>query len=293
MGALGYIPAGYSGMPKCGQPTYAAGYIPAGYSGFLGLGLGLGDAAYDAALAAYQVAHETWQRQMLDYQNTQGNYQLSLNAYNQSLAAYQADLARWTAEVAAYNAAYNAIANQGRTAQMAAAAQQASAIALYPGVVIPAGYAGCVSQAQHNAWQSQCDAISSVRGLGADPTGPACGLALLPVCAPAPLLPAAVRPRPQPPAPFSVPAPVSPGPEPQPPTPPPPSALGPPPQQIPPPSVTQDPYSDTTPLLTPSPTPAATTASAGILSNGLLLVALAGGGYLLYRSLKKPKASAA
>lgn len=278
------------------------GYIPAGYSGFRGLG----DAAYDAAMAQYQSDHSVWQRQANDYAIAQSNYQTAMSSLHQdyinALSAYQADLAKWTAEKAAYTAAYNAASNQNRTTQMTLGMQQNSVLQQYPSIVIPQGYAGCVSQAQHDAWAATCSAMTSVRGLGAAvPTGPECGLAQLPVCPFVVPMPAPLRPQPAPPpAPRPLTPPTPPGPEPQPPAAPPPSALGPPPQQIPAsnpspgPSVTQNPYSDTTPLLAPSPTAtAAPTASAGLLSNGLLLVALAGGSYLLYRSLKKPKPKAA
>jgi hypothetical protein len=279
------------------------GYIPAGYSGFRGLG----DAAYDSALLAYQAAHATWQGQMTAYQNAYATWSAS-NAtqqqnYQNALTAYQADLAQWNNEVAAYNAAHAAYLNQAQTNQANYAAAQQNATSQYPGIVFPAGYPHCVTQTESLSWQQQCAALQSVRGLGAlsapkliVPTGPACGLALLPVCAPVIAAPKAVRPQPQPPAPVAVRnGPVPPGPEPQPPAPP--AALGPPPQAptTPGPSVTQNPYSDTTPLLAPSPTaiPAATTATGGLLSNGLLLVVLAGGGYLVYRSMKKPKPKAA
>jgi hypothetical protein len=149
--------------------------------------------------------------------------------------------------------------------------------------VLPAGYPGCVTQAQHDAWAATCAQLNAIKGLGAAvPTGPECGLAQLPVCAPALAPPAAIGPKPNPPSLYAMPSPPPPlRPEPQPPTPPPPSALGPPPQMAP------------GPDGTPSPTTTAAPAtSAGILSNGLILVVLAGGGYLLYRSLKKPKKAA-
>jgi hypothetical protein len=39
------------------------------------------------------------------------------------------------------------------------------------------------------------------------------------------------------------------------------------------------------------PSTASATRSAGLVKNGLILVVIAGGGYILYRTFKKPKAS--
>lgn len=276
---LGYIPAGYSGM----RGLRGFGYIPAGYSG-------LGDYASDHAAwmqeeSAYAQAYQNWQSQLPAISQQ--------NANNQ--AAYAADLARWNAEQAAYNAAYNGYLNQSRTNAMAYGISQNSVLAQYPSIVIPAGYPGCVTQAQHNAWQQTCDAIQSVKGLGAVPTGPECGLALLPVCQPPLPAPPPLRPKPTPPPQITAPPPPAPiRPEPQPPasvpTPTPTPTLVPAPTPTPgTPSVTQNPYSSTVPL-TPTATQAPTK-SAGLLSNGLLLIVLAGGSYALYRTLRKPKAA--
>lgn len=273
---LGYIPAGYSGLR-------GFGYIPAGYSG-------LGDYASDHAAwlqeqAAYSAAYQNWQNQVA--------MAAQQNANNQ--AAYTADLARWNAEQAAYNAALSSYNNQSRMSSMAYGMSLNSTLAQYPSIVIPPGFSGCVTQAQHNAWQQTCSALQSVKGLGAAvPTGPECGLALLPVCLPPVPAPAPLRPKPTPPSSITVsPAPPSIRPEPQPPPPavvPTPTPLSIPTPQPSTPSVTQNPYSSTVPL-TPATTPAPTK-SAGLLSNGLLLIVLAGSSYALYRTLKKPKAAA-
>lgn len=263
---------------------------------------GLGDAAYDSALQAYNADHAQWvlDKQAYDraYTAWQAQSANALAAYNQALAAYNANLANWQMEQAAYTGQLAAYQNQARTNAMTYGMSQNSVLAQYPSIVIPAGYAGCVTQAQHDAWAKTCSQIQSVKGLGGPtPTGPACGLALLPVCA-APLsAPPPLRPRPVPPPlpnPSLSPAPVRP--EPLPPAPPASPLPLPASNQpgSPPPSVLTPSYTvpDSLPVPPPSTTPTTTSASAGLLSNGLLLVILAGGGYALYRTFKKPKKAA-
>lgn len=251
--------------------------------GFRGFGDAAGD--YAAQMAAYQSDHSAWLSEKAAYDRAVQAFtaqSAGLNAgYSQAQQAYQRDLAAWQAESAARSAALVARSQQQTRNQVAK--DRANAAAQAQGVILPPGYAGCVTQAQHDSWQQGCSTTNfAVRGLGADPTGSLCALALLPVC-PAPLpLPAALRAQPTPPpTPAGIAPPAAIRPEPQPPgAPPTPPVLNTGPQPIP-----------SSPSPTPPPPPASTK-SAGILSNGLLLVALAGGGYLLYRSLKKPKAAA-
>lgn len=242
------------------------------------LGRALGDAAYDQAYAKYVSDHAAWQG--------------AVNVYRSALASWQANEAYKSKAYAEAKAAYNAyLANY--------AAQRANWAALkvtlpLKGVSVPSDFAGCVSKAQHAAWQKTCDEMSSVKGLGALPTGPACELTKIPVCTP-------IVGDPIPPVPA--PAPTPPGPEPQPPvkpvTPPPPVQ-----QQIPTPA--QIPTTNIPASITPSggggdgrggpsqiPTTSSTvpaaTKSGGMLSSGLILLVVAGGGYALYRTFKKPK----
>jgi len=269
-------------------------YVQA-YSGKIaGLGRyalrGLGDAAYDAAVQAYHENHDQWLQEKAAHDKAVQAYAAqsagvsSTNAA--ATAAYQADLAQWNIDYAAYAGAIVARQRQQLVNQRALDAANAQARAA--GAVTPAGYAGCVSQAQHNAWAATCSYLSApVKGLGADPTGSACALALLPVCFADLPLPPALRPKPLPPTPltFAVAPPAPLRPEPMPPTPPAassaPPVLNTAPQSIP---------SDPTPS---APPPAASsTKSGGLLSNGLIVVVLAAGGYALYRTLKKPKAAA-
>jgi hypothetical protein len=262
-----------------------------------GLGaLGLGDYASDHAAwlqekAAYTLAVQAFQGATIGQAS---NYAAAVAGYNRDLAAYNQALA-------AYAAASQAALRQQLANIKAYAAQNAQAKAA--GAVIPAGYPGCVTQAQHDAWQNSCTASNSawantsVRGLGAVPTGPACALALLPVCQQMPPLPS-VPPKPTPPAqpaPLTPPAPLRP--EPQPPA----TVTAPRPvltssPSAPAPAVPfqnsplgPDPNASLTPASTPTPPPASK--SAGLIKNGLILVVLAGGGYALYRTFRKKKAA--
>lgn len=260
-------------------------YAYAGKIAGLGAFRGFGDAAYDQAYAAYQADHALWVQQKTAHDNAVQAYAAAASgvaAGNASAqAAYQRDLAAWNTEATGRAAAAAAATQQQMRLDQQAA--QANAAAAAAGAVFPAGYAGCVTQAQHNGWQSACSALNTtVKGLGADPTGPSCALALLPVCGPRLPMPAPLRPQPQPPTPQGLPVapPVPLRPEPQPPVASavPNSPLGPDPGTA---------ITSPAPSLAP-PTP---TKSAGLIKNGLILVVLAGGGYALYRTFKKPRAA--
>jgi hypothetical protein len=229
-----------------------------------------------AGLGDYASDHAAWLQEKAGHDNAVAAYAAqsagAAAGYASQLASYQRDLAAWKAEQAARAAAFVARTQQQLKNQRAL--DQANAAARAAGAVTPAGYPGCVSQAQHDNWQQTCSAMSqTVRGLGADPTGSACALALLPVCPPALPAIAPLRPQPTPPA--------------QP-------VLGPPPGDLRP--EPMPPASAPVPAITPgSPGPITTTPtkkSAGMLSNGLILVVVAVGGYALYRTFKKPKAAA-
>ncbi len=231
---------------------------------FSGKLAGFGDAASD-----YAADHAAWLTEQAAYNNAAQAYAAqsagASSSYAQAQQNYQRDLASWKTEQAAHTAAVLARSKQQLVNQRALDAANTAARAA--GAVTPAGYPGCVSQAQHDAWQQQCTMMSqTVRGLGVDPTGSACALALLPVCPPA--LPAVTPLRPQPTPPVQL-------------------SLGPPPAPLRP---------EPQPPAGVAPTPGAPTApatkSAGMLSNGLILVVVAVGGYALYRTFKKPKAAA-
>ncbi len=247
-------------------------YSFAGKIAGLGLSRGFGDAASD-----YAADHAAWLNEKAAYDRAVQAFtaqSAALNAgYSQAQQAYQRDLAAWNNESATRAAQIVASGQQQLRNQVAR--DRANAAAKAAGVVLPAGYSGCVTQAQHDSWQANCLPMNmTVKGLGAaSPTGSFCALALLPVCQPAPALPAPLRPKPTPPAPPS-------------------SSLTPPPALR---AEPLPPVLNTAPQTIPSsltPAPAqGPKKSAGLLSNGLILIVLAGGSYALYRTLRKPKAS--
>lgn len=258
------------------------------YSGKIaGLGYGslrgLGDAAYDADHALWLQQKAAYDKAVAAYAGMSAGQASSYAAAN---AGYQRDLAAWNAEATAHTAAV--VARQQQQLRNQRALDSANAAARAQGVVTPPGYPGCVTQAQHNAWQSVCNTVNTaVKGLGGDPTGSQCALALLPVC-PAPL-PAIAPLRPKPPPPEPLPTIIPPAalrPEPQPS-----SATTPTPSSATPPVLNTGPQSipSNVPSSTSLPPPASK--SGGLLSNGLLVVVLAGTGYALYRTFKKPKAA--
>lgn len=240
---------------------------------------GFGDAASDAAMAAYQTQLAAWQQQKAAYDQAYAAFAAASAgqqaSYSQAQSAYQRDLTAWQQESSARALA---VTQQQQIVRANKVAQDlANKAAQAAGVVLPPGYGGCVTAAQHAAWASVCNAVSTtVKGLGQDPTGPSCALALLPMCVTAPPLPAPLRPQPVPPKP---PAALTP------PTPPPPAPT-------PPASTVTTPGGalvPTTPSTVTAPTP---TKSGGALRNGLILIALGGAGYAIYRTLKKPRAAA-
>ena len=244
--------------------------------------------------------HAAWLQEKAAYDKTVAAYAAQSAGqqagYSMAQAGYLRDLTAWNNEASARSAALVAIQKQQLQNQQAQ--DRGNAAARAAGVVTPAGYSGCVSQAQHNSWQAACNTVNTtVKGLGADPTGPLCALALLPVCASPIPYPPPLRPKPIPPTPPPALAPPRPlRPEPLPPATHPPvvatPAFAPTPASHPLPVLNTAPQPIPSSLPTPAPTPAAPTKSGGLLSNGLLLVVLGGTGYLLYRTFKKPKAAA-
>lgn len=288
---LGYYGQGRG--PRPGSP-----YL---YSGIRGLGR-LGDASYDAAVSAYTADHAAWVQEQTAYGLAVQAYSAAIaqqsQAYAQASAGYSAALATWQAQNAAYQQALTLAEGASRGQAINYASAQAAAQKAYPQIIVPAAgpyYPGCVTQAQSDAWAATCRS-SAVKGFGAVPTGPECGLAMLPVCGAQVAFPNAIGPQPTPPSQPPPPLPPAPlRPEPQPPAAPAPAPLMmSTPASVPasyPTTDALDPGSPASSVLTPAPTPAAT--SAGLLSNGLLLVVLAGGSYALYRTLRKPRRPAA
>lgn len=257
---------------------------------------GFGDASsdYASALAAYQADHAAWLKEKTAHDNAiLGNAAQSAGA----ASSYASALASWNAASAARAAQVAAAQRQQLAIQVAAS--RATTAARAAGVVTPPDYPGCVSQAQHSSWQAACAAISTtVKGLGADPTGPFCALALLPVCQPPVAMPPPLPPPPTLPSVQLTPVPAL-RPEPQPPAPPPVATTAPAPSPLPQATPFQNsplgpaPISVIDPGSSSSPTPITPppSKSAGLIKNGLILVVLAGGGYALYRTFRKPRAA--
>jgi len=268
---------------------------------------GLGD--YDADLKAYKTAQLAYSRDMVTWNALKKKYDADVAAYATTVssidasaaseqAAYQRDLASWNKEYAMYLLAlntWNADVTKIKQQNAIRAATRAQAY----GITIPQWFVDqgfCLSQAQIDAYAKQCVTVKGLghagylRGLGSN--DPDCGWKGMPLCS-FPARPA-VRAKPIAPRAPSYPAkptlraqPVSPGPAPTPPAATTPVTSGGgggsslPSPGVPSPSSVPIPDSATDP-----------NANSGMVRNGLLLVALGVGGYLVYRTLRKPKAAA-
>lgn len=280
-------------------PPRLDNYAPPGMPYLAGVH-GLGD--YAADLAAYQ-------RAMVDYDALKKRYDAdaaaysttvsSINAsYASSQAAYQRDKAAWATEYANFQAAlaaWNSAVSQIKSSN----AQRALVIAQGHGIPTPfpswfvnQGY--CLTQAQADAYSKQCITVKGLGFLGLGNSNSDCGWKKMPICAfPAkPTIrgrPIAPRAPSYPAAPKAPVVPVSPGAGPTP------SDGGgwsttktPGPGKLSPSTV---PVPD--PATVPEPSADAPNASGGMMRNGLLIVAIGVGGYLVYKTLRKPKAQAA
>ncbi len=284
--AYAYFPARQTNFFPPGPPYLA------GLRGLRGM-RGLGD--YAADLAAYNAAMIQWRLDSLRYRQALAIYNAKVKnidtAYDAALAAYNADKAKWDKEYTVYLVAtksWQAAYDSYKAANTVASMKVAAAFGLNLNMAYYSAGA-CLTQAEHDAAARQC---VTVKGLGS--TSEQCGLTHLPVCqlgprptirakpvAPTkpayPAKPAALRPAPV--APTAPAAPSSGG------------GGG---------SPTTHPDSPSLPSPAPvpgpdaSPTPAADDSKqANVLMGGLIVAALVGGGYLVYRTLKKPKAQAA
>lgn len=289
-------------------PPRTDNYFPPGPPYLAGFG-GLGD--YAADLAAYKTAYDKWRlakasytRNLTIYQakvkSIDDTYAAALAAYNKALAQYEQDYAAFVVATNNFNAAFA----QYRKANEA----KSMAIAKAHGMTLSAAYynsGACVSQAQHDAYARNCSTVKGLgylRGLGS--SDPDCGGAKLPVCqfGKPPVAPT----KPTPPVRAAYPsAPIDPGPAPIEPKAPPAAPPAPPPVAVvTPPSSGGGGSPTTVPVVTPVTTPTVTPVTddsvvpvtsdskqANVLMNGLVIVAVLGGGYLVWRTLKKPKAA--
>lgn len=289
-------------------PPRTSNYFPPGPPYLSGLGrLGhLGDyaadlSAYKGAYRKWEIANKIWQSDKKKYDAAMASYLSAVKTidalYAGAVKKYNADKAAWDSDAQTYAVAMNA---WGRAFSEAKAANTAKAkqIAVTFKLNLPQSFfdaGACISAADKAYWQKHC---TVVKGLGIVSYGDACGMLRLPVCsfADKPTL------RKQPTPPRAPVYPTKPMLRAQPVAPTAPTA----------PPVTT-PVVTTTPVLTPiptspsvpgpslpNPTPEETTTptpdepkQANVLMGGLLIVAVLGGGYLVYRTLRKPKAQAA
>ena len=282
-------------------PPRTDNFFPPGPPYLAGLrGLrGLGDYAGD--LAAYQADLAKWKTESIGYQRALRVRDTQIKTidanYNAALASYVADKAAWDKEYAAYLVAAKSW-NANFEAKKAANTARAQTIAQAHGLNLSTGFytsGACVTQAEHDAAARNC---TTVKGLGYAGLGGSdidCGVKKLPICDFGPF--PSVRSQPKAPSKPTYPAAVPPlRPAPVAPVEPPP------PTRVvktltPTPSAPQTPSS--VPVVSlpsdPGPNEALTpedSKQASMFRNGLILVAIATGGYLVYRTLKKPKAQA-
>lgn len=281
-------------------PPRTTNFFPSGPPYLSGL-LGLGD--YEADLAAYQIAYAKYKTDLARWYGEKTTYTAARTAwdskikkisldYTKKLIAYAKDKKAWDSEAQTYAVALNAW-GRGFSEAKAANTEKAKQIATTFKLSLPQSFfdfGACISADDKAYWQKNC---TVVKGLGIVSYGDACGMMRLPVCAfgdkptlrqqptpPAdPVYPKKPTLRAQPIAPTAPTAPV-------------PVVTT--PVLIPTPSSPSVP----SPSL-PTPTPEETTIPeeepkrANVLMGGLIVVAVLGGGYLVWRTLKKPKAQAA
>ncbi len=275
-------------------PARETNFFPPGPPYLAGLrGMrGLGD--YAADLAAYNADMRKWRLESLAYNKAIAFNAAKVKVIDANFAAawkaYLADKAAWDNEYAAYLVAYKSwvAANQDNAARSMKIAD-AYGLNLTQGFYLSGA---CISQADHDAYARSCTVVKGLghlRGLGS--TNSDCGMKQLPICTPAP----SVRAKPVPPTRAAYPAapaplramPIAPT---APATTTPASSGGGGG------SPTTHPDTVSLPVTVPdaSVAPTADDSKYGnVLMNGLIIVAVLGGGYLVYRTLKKPKAQAA
>ena len=280
-------------------PTRTANYYPpdmpylAGLRGLRGLGDYASDlAAYNAAYASYSADYKKWVAEKKQYDVDIAAWNKAVATaqakYKTRYAAYQKDLAAWGIEAGAYQLASDAWARSFAGYKQANTARSMT-IAQGYGLSLPQSYydnGACLSQAEHDALP-RCQTVKGLGHYGGMGSVDAnCGMAKLPVCqfGPQPTL------RAQPTAPAAPVVPPKPTLRAQPAEPVPPAG-GPPAATTPGGGGQPAPGPGPDGSGTPGPALAPDSHNAGMIRNGLLLVAVLGGSYLVYRTLKKPKAA--
>lgn len=276
-------------------PPRTGNFFPPGPPYLSGLGDYASDyAAYKKAWADYEAANKKWLADKKKFDADLTTYLRKISdidkAYVESYAYYLRDKKAWDGEKATYDVAMN---NWGRnfSAQKKINTAAAQTVAQSYGLKLPQSFydnGACISAADQAYYKSHCTVVKGLGSYGSD-----CGMRLLPVCnfGDKPTL----RAQPQPPAKPKYPTKPTLRAQPTAPTilePTKPVVTTPvlipitttPSPSVPGPSLPQP----TAPEETPT---AEDSKQANLVRNGLLLVAVLGGGYLVYRTLKKPKAA--
>lgn len=281
-------------------PPRLSNYAPAGMPYLAGLGL----VASSVNKLTYQQDHDNWLVEQAAYVKAmlawkakvlalKTKYNAAVATYKKKLAAWNADYQTYLSDMDTYNTQYAGIKRDNTTLSLAIAKAYNLPLsrAYYDG-------GACITQEEHDFHARGCSA-GGVRGLGATTSNAECGYAKLPICN-FPTQPS-IRPQPTAPAAPTYPAQPTLRAEPQPPTTkaPPGYAKVPPPAVVAPPAATPPssggggapaPSPDVTPDAV-APEQAPPPKQAGMLVNGLLVVAVLAGGYLVYRTVRKPKAA--
>ncbi len=285
---------------------------------------GLGDAAYDAAFAEYQIKKAQYDKDL-------AAYNAAMTAYNTAYSKYAKTHKTWAAEKKANDALHKLYAEKvakidkefaaasiaagaaivqwqnkqdayvaalqkwtaARQAERAANAAATQKAAKAYGLDVPANFGNCLSPTDHEKFANMCR-IAAVKGLGAVWANQqaACGMAEIPVCKTPPPEPKSPGVKPKMPVKPAYPTkPPAMWAEPKPPVKP---ALikpsGPPTPPPTPPSVPTPPPSPETPVVVPADE-AAELKQKNLVMVGLIAVVAIGGGFALYRTFKKPKAA--
>lgn len=279
---------------------------------------GLGDAAYDAAVADYQVKKAAYDKELAAYNAAMSKYnadyakyekdlkqwKIEKKAHDKLVEKYKADVAKIDKEFAAASQAAAAAIVQwqnkqdayvaalqkwsaDRSAERKANAAATQKVAKAYGLDVPSNFGNCLSPTDHEKFANMCR-IASVKGLGGVWANQqaACGMAELPICKtppPEPKSPGLNKP--SMPVKKAYPtAPVALRSEPKPPVKPAiTKPIGPP---TPPPSL---PPAREEPVVVPADEEAA--GQKNLVMVGLLAVVVLGGGYAVYRTFRKPKAA--
>jgi hypothetical protein len=274
-------------------PPRTQNFFPAGHPYLAGLG----DYASDVrAYKDWQIDHKKWSLEKTKFVAAQKAWAKTtydmLVEYNAALKAYAKDKKAWDSEAATHAVAMN---GWGRAfGEMTAAnTKKSKEIAATFGLSLPQAYfdaGACISQSDHDWFVKNCTVVKGLGGVTS--YGSYCGMKRLPICnipdkpwlrkqpsKPAyPAFPTKPTLRAEPAAPGALPTP---------------------------PAVVTTPVVTTTPSSTPSapspslpdvPVPEETSEppqQSNVLMGGLIAIAVLTGGYLVYRTLKKPKAQAA